>query len=182
MSSYATIFNISAFTHTPKLPHFTRNIRNNFVQWKCTNQSNFSSKSGVATALFRNKFESVQILLIQRGKSPNKGLLSLPGGRLKSNEIPFDGAIRELEEETQILRNEIHLLRDPVTAVNVPLPDSTYWHLKIFAGRYVGSKEPIAGDDAKDAAFYNVDSIQTLPIVDNLEMTISKALNAIENI
>lgn len=39
-------------------------------------------------------------LLIQRGKEPNKGMWSLPGGRIEVGETTMDAAKRELFEET----------------------------------------------------------------------------------
>lgn len=47
-------------------------------------------------------FQSGHVLLIQRGKNPGKGLWALPGGHLNNNERFFEGALRELEEETKI--------------------------------------------------------------------------------
>jgi bifunctional NMN adenylyltransferase/nudix hydrolase len=42
------------------------------------------------------------ILLIKRGKEYGHGLYALPGGFLKKNERFFEGAIRELKEETRL--------------------------------------------------------------------------------
>jgi len=42
------------------------------------------------------------ILLVQRGHQPGKGLWALPGGHCEQTEWMFDGAIRELREETRI--------------------------------------------------------------------------------
>ena len=41
-------------------------------------------------------------LLVQRGKEPNKGLWSLPGGKLEWGETILNGAKRELWEETRL--------------------------------------------------------------------------------
>jgi ADP-ribose pyrophosphatase YjhB (NUDIX family) len=40
-------------------------------------------------------------LLIQRGNEPNKGMWSLPGGKLEFGEGTVEGGARELEEETK---------------------------------------------------------------------------------
>lgn len=40
-------------------------------------------------------------LLVQRGNEPNKGLWSLPGGKLEFGETALQGAMRELNEETR---------------------------------------------------------------------------------
>lgn len=43
-----------------------------------------------------------QVLLIERGGFPGKGKLALPGGFINPNERIFDGAVRELFEETKL--------------------------------------------------------------------------------
>ena len=42
-----------------------------------------------------------QYLLIQRGKAPNQGQWSFPGGKLEYGETALQGALRELREETK---------------------------------------------------------------------------------
>jgi 8-oxo-dGTP diphosphatase len=45
-------------------------------------------------------FRGDEVLLVRRGKEPNKGLWSPPGGKLEPGETPLDCAVRELREET----------------------------------------------------------------------------------
>jgi bifunctional NMN adenylyltransferase/nudix hydrolase len=46
--------------------------------------------------------QSGRVLLVQRGKSPGKGLWALPGGHVNVNETFYQAAVRELKEETSI--------------------------------------------------------------------------------
>src|SRR5262245_130359 len=46
--------------------------------------------------------QSGHVLLVQRGQSPGKGLLAIPGGFVGQDEGLRDAAIRELREETKI--------------------------------------------------------------------------------
>ena len=45
----------------------------------------------------------VQYLLVQRGKEPNKGQWSLPGGKIETGEGTLDAGKRELHEETGLV-------------------------------------------------------------------------------
>ena len=45
---------------------------------------------------------SGRVLLIQRGRSPGKGLFAVPGGFIEQRETAYQSALRELEEETQM--------------------------------------------------------------------------------
>jgi 8-oxo-dGTP diphosphatase len=42
------------------------------------------------------------LLMVRRGREPNKGLWSVPGGRVESGEYLSDALIREVREETGI--------------------------------------------------------------------------------
>jgi bifunctional NMN adenylyltransferase/nudix hydrolase len=42
------------------------------------------------------------VLLIQRGRSPGKGLFAVPGGFIEQRETVYQSALRELEEETHL--------------------------------------------------------------------------------
>lgn len=74
-------------------------------------------KASWASAPFQPIFTTVDaivikqghVLLVKRKNHPGKGLWALPGGFLNPNEELVDGAIRELEEETQISRSTTQL-------------------------------------------------------------------------
>lgn len=46
--------------------------------------------------------QSGYVLMVRREKHPGKGLLAIPGGFIEPNEPIYDGAVRELIEETSI--------------------------------------------------------------------------------
>ena len=55
---------------------------------------------------------SFQVLLVRRGKEPQKGMLTFPGGRLELGETMAECAMRETLEETGLrLRNKGNLGR-----------------------------------------------------------------------
>lgn len=57
--------------------------------------------------------EEDRVLLMQRKKEPNKGLWSPPGGKVHTHlgESPFEGAVREADEETglRLKPSQLHL-------------------------------------------------------------------------
>ena len=53
---------------------------------------------GIGAVVIKND----QVLLIRRGKPPRLGGLSLPGGAQKVGETVFEGALREVTEETGV--------------------------------------------------------------------------------
>lgn len=62
--------------------------------------------------------QSGHVLMIERGRDVGVGLLALPGGFLEEGERLVDGAIRELQEETQIKVPE-KVLRGSIRAQHV---------------------------------------------------------------
>lgn len=94
--------------------------------------------------------DTLQVLLVERGKEPFLGQLALPGGFLRGQETLEEAALRELQEETGVDGRVLHLEqlqtysepgRDPrgrvVTAAFLALgPDLP---------------TPVAGTDASDA-------------------------------
>ena len=92
-------------------------------------------------------FRGDEVLLIRRGRPPRQGQWSLPGGRIEPSERALDAAMRELMEETGV-QAEILGLVDVVDGLFV----GHHYVLIDYAARWM-SGEPVAGDDAAEAAF-----------------------------
>ena len=109
------------------------------------------------------------MVLVQRGREPNKGLWSLPGGKIELGETTIQAAQREIAEETGLVSlawyeggafsvtDSIHTSQED--------PDQVLFHYVItqcFAE--LTSSEPEsalqAGDDAADAAWHSVEEIR----------------------
>ncbi len=100
------------------------------------------------------------VLLVRRGKAPNAGAWSIPGGAQKLGETAEDGARRELLEETGLHAGPLHLAayvdsvtRDPAGAVQF------HYTILDFAARWTGG-EPQAGGDVTDAVFAPLDGLE----------------------
>ena len=99
------------------------------------------------------------VLLVRRGKAPNAGAWSIPGGAQKLGETAEDGARRELLEESGLHAGPLHLVahvdsitKDPAGAVQF------HYTILDFAARWTGG-EPQAGGDVTDAVFAPLDGL-----------------------
>ena len=95
-----------------------------------------------------------QVLLIRRGKPPRMGEWSLPGGRIEPGERAVDAALRELREETGVEARILGL----IGVVDGIFPEADRHYVLIdYVAEWTGG-EPVAGDDAADAAFMSADA------------------------
>ncbi len=102
-----------------------------------------------------------KLLLIKRLRDPFAEHWALPGGFLDMDETLEEAAVRELREETQVQANRLEPIgafsrvdRDPRGRVIsfgflAVLPDAP-------------TPEAVAGDDAKDAAWFPLDALPPL--------------------
>lgn len=99
-----------------------------------------------------------EVLLIRRGRAPRLGEWSLPGGRIEPGERAVDAALRELREETGVEAGIIGL----VDVVDGLYPEiGRHYVLIDYAARWL-SGEPVAGDDAAEAAFHPLAEVDQL--------------------
>jgi ADP-ribose pyrophosphatase YjhB (NUDIX family) len=107
--------------------------------------------------------EHGRLLLVQRGREPNRGRWTLPGGRCEPGEAPAAAAVREVLEETGLRVVATQLIGQ----VDLPGPGSGEYAVEDFACTLVGGRlEP--GDDADDARFVPVAELPALPLTPGL--------------
>ena len=104
--------------------------------------------------LFSIKENKVQVLLIKRGGHPFLDHWALPGGFAESDETIFDTAKRELYEETSIKDIPI----EEIGVFSSPNRDPRSWTMtdSFLAIVEKDKIKPIAGDDAKDAKWFDI--------------------------
>lgn len=100
----------------------------------------------------------LQVLLIERGEDPYKGMWALPGGFLHMDEDAEHGAKRELKEETNLTANYIeqfHTFTDPNRDPRERIISIAYYAL-------VKIQDVVGGDDAARAQWFAMDEIPQL--------------------
>ena len=115
---------------------------------------------GIGAVVIKND----HVLLIRRGKPPRPGSLSLPGGAQKVGETVYQGAIREVMEETGI-KAEVLGLIDVVDSMTKDDAGRLQFHYTLIdvVCRWV-TGEPEAAGDAADALWMPLAQIPELPL------------------
>ena len=93
-------------------------------------------------------------LLIKRGKAPGKGAWAPPSGFVEVGETLEEAAARELKEETGIIAHATELIGAYCE------PNDVYGYvITIVYLCEIDGGELIAGDDAEDAGFFDLNEI-----------------------
>lgn len=97
-----------------------------------------------------------KVLSIKRGKDPFKGMWANPGGNIDEGERPLDAAVRELEEETNLVIDPGHFYY--VGAFDKPYRDPRNKNCVSYAFAIVLDEMPVvkAGDDATECTWNDV--------------------------
>ena len=107
--------------------------------------------------------EHRRLLLVRRGREPDRGRWSLPGGRCRPGEPAAAAACREVLEETGLRVVPTHL----AGRVDRPAPGAAVYAIEDYACTLVGGRlQP--GDDAADARFVPVGELPELPLTRGL--------------
>ncbi|EWG99895.1 NUDIX hydrolase [Halomonas sp. BC04] len=91
-----------------------------------------------------------RVLMIRRRRAPNAGMLALPGGRVEPGEPLLAAAVRELQEETAIEAEPLHVM----TAVEDRQYDDdgrllSHYVIVVVRCRWLAGTA-VAGDDASE--------------------------------
>jgi 8-oxo-dGTP diphosphatase len=101
-----------------------------------------------------------QVLLMRRHKEPNLGLWVAPGGKIEAHESPYEGAVRELAEETGLVARAM-VLRGIVRTV-APARAHSALHFLYAVTDFAGT---LAADEREGALrWWPVAEVERLPM------------------
>ncbi len=106
-----------------------------------------------------------EVLLVERGKAPARGLWGLPGGAVEVGETIEEAVAREVLEETSVVVKPLELLT-LFNSINRDDEDKVRTHFILFEYlcEYI-SGEVKAGDDAPDARWVSIDDLDSVNIM-----------------
>lgn len=123
----------------------------------------------VSVALIRDD----AVLLVKRGREPSKGQFAFPGGRVEPGESLEQAARRELMEETGLVAGPLTLAK----TLDIDAPPVVF-RLNVFVAPYLGG-DPVAGDDAEEAAWYPLDQMSEMPLSESVLEVATAALTSL---
>lgn len=116
-----------------------------------------------------------KVLLVRRGKSPSFGKWSLPGGLVELGETTREAIAREIVEECGI---KIRLV-DVAGVIDRIVKDDTgrvrYHYVLVDYLAYPESTDVVAGSDAADAQWFEIDRLDELDTTQGLLDMIRRA-------
>ena len=127
---------------------------------------------GVGVVVWRGD----RFLLVRRGKDPNKGQWSIPGGAQQLGETVYAAAAREVWEETG-LAVEVCGLVDVVDGIMRDDEGEVLYHytlVDVLAESPEG--EPIAADDAAAVSWFELEDLHTLGLWSETERIIRESV------
>lgn len=120
------------------------------------------------------------VLLARRGKPPNEGAWSLPGGGQELGETAHAAARRELAEETGLTVGPL-LLAANVDSIHRDPDGRVRYHYTIldFCARWEGG-DPVAGGDISDIAWAAFDDFDRFDLWSEARRVVAVARRLLE--
>jgi 8-oxo-dGTP diphosphatase len=102
--------------------------------------------------------ERGRLLVIRRGRAPNRGLWSVPGGRVEPGETEQAAVVREVAEETGLVVAAGPLLG----RVRIPGDGVVFTVADFACSPTLPGQAPVAGDDAAEVAWVDAAGLTAL--------------------
>ena len=111
-----------------------------------------------------------RVVLVKRGREPERGRWSIPGGTVEAGETLREAAAREAFEETGLRVAVGPELWD----LCLPVGDGRVFEIHDFAATVVGGTLS-AGDDADEARWVHPDEFASMPLTADLARYLQRA-------
>lgn len=109
-----------------------------------------------------------RLLVVQRAHDPDRGCWSVPGGRVEPGEDDAAAVVREVREETGL-----DVVAGPVVGrVEIAAPGRVFLVTDLACTMADPTQQPVAGDDAADAAFVTRAELDLLRCTPGLVQTL----------
>lgn len=120
-----------------------------------------------------------KVMMVSRGKEPNRGMWGFPGGHVELGETGLEAAARELQEETGVVALPRRYLGN-VDLIETDGDHVRYHYLLVAVLCDWQSGEPVAADDAEDAAWLTPAQMADLPMSPNVDLVLDWLTAALE--
>lgn len=126
---------------------------------------------GVGVVVWRED----RVLLVRRGKEPNKGQWSIPGGAQQLGETVFEAAAREVLEETGLTVTVCGLV-DVVDGIMREAGRVVYHYTLVDVVAESLEGEPVAADDAAAVGWFTLADLPALKLWSETERVIRESV------
>jgi len=134
---------------------------------------------GVSAVVLKGERGFTKVLVVRRGKSPYRGMWSLPGGAVEPGEKLEDAARREVLEETGFtVRIERFLKFHSIDFRQMNRTNQSHFVLGVFLARIEGGALCV-GDDADEVLWADARTIPTLELTPGVAEILAQHLDPI---
>lgn len=127
---------------------------------------------------YNKEEDQLKVLLINRKGHPYRHSWALPGGFVNRNESTGESVLRETQEETGVIISKENI--EQLHSFSRPDRDPRGWVVTVSYLAFIGEEPLIAGDDAKEVHWFNMERQgQTLILThDDVEIVLDLASGA----